>query len=244
MEETHDLLYGALKIIQPEEGAGLRVNVDTILLAHFTRPKRGERILEIGCAHGAVSLILAKRGHSVAGIDIQPHLIELAKRNAELNGLDIKFLEADIRCYKELAPAQSFDRIVVNPPYCEAGASRPSPREELAAAEHGACCSLRDIVEASRWLLKNRGKLDIVMRANRIGELFALLDRCKTPPKKLRSVYPKPGECAYAALVEAMRAGAQGLVIEPPLFIKDTDGNETPELKEAYVIGEGDRCRS
>ena len=56
MEKCHDLLRGALKIYQPDEREGLRVNVDTILLAHFTRPKRGEKILEIGCAHGAVSL--------------------------------------------------------------------------------------------------------------------------------------------------------------------------------------------
>ena len=38
MENCHDLLRGALKIIQPEEGEGLRVNVDTVLLAHFSRP--------------------------------------------------------------------------------------------------------------------------------------------------------------------------------------------------------------
>lgn len=91
MEKCHDLLRGALKIYQPDEREGLRVNVDTILLAHFTHPKRGEKILEIGCAHGAVSLILAKRGFSVQGVDIQPHLIELAKRNAALNGLDADF---------------------------------------------------------------------------------------------------------------------------------------------------------
>ena len=80
MEDCHSLLCGALKMIQPAAGEGLRVNVDTVLLAHFSRPKRGEKILEIGCAHGAVSLILAKRGFPVTGIDIQPHLIALAKK--------------------------------------------------------------------------------------------------------------------------------------------------------------------
>lgn len=239
MENCHDLLRGALKIIQPEEGEGLRVNVDTVLLAHFSRPKRGEKILEIGCAHGAVSLILAKRGFSVTGVDIQPHLIALAEKNAELNGLDVEFRAADIREYKKIAPPQDFDRIVVNPPYDEAERSRPSPKEAVSAAMHGACCRLEDIIAAAHYLLKNRGRLDIVMRGDRAGELFALLDRYKMPPKQMRCVHPKPGERASVVLIEAMRSGRHGLIIEPPLFITDAAGRETPELKEAYSIGEG-----
>ncbi|MFA7207982.1 MAG: methyltransferase domain-containing protein, partial [Synergistaceae bacterium] len=87
-EGREDLLRGELKIKQPLENEGPRVNIDTILLAHFTKPKKGEKILEIGCAHGAVSLILAKRGHTVEGVDIQSHLIEMAGENAAENGLE------------------------------------------------------------------------------------------------------------------------------------------------------------
>ena len=86
-EVSEDLLRGVLKIKQPGEKEGPRVNLDTILLAHYARPKKREKILEIGCAHGAVSLILAKRGHSIEGVDIQPHLVEMAAENAAANGL-------------------------------------------------------------------------------------------------------------------------------------------------------------
>ena len=74
------------------------------------------------------------------------------------------------------------------------------------------------------------------MRADRIGELFALLDGCKTPPKIMRCVHPKPGERASVALVEAMRSGSRGLDIKPPLFIRGEDGEETAQLKAAYEI--------
>lgn len=234
--ESHELMNGALRLLQPDEKSGLRVNVDTILLAHFARPKAGEKILEIGCAHGAVSLILAKRGFDVTGVDIRRDLVELACENAALNGLAAKFFPADAREYKKIAPPQSFDRIVVNPPYDEAENSRVSPSEGRAAAMHGSCCTLEDVIKAAHYLLKNRGRLDLVMRGDRIGELFAMLDRYKTPPKKLRCVHPKPGSRASVALVEAMRSGAQGLVIEPPMFIRGADGEETAELKEAYEI--------
>ncbi len=248
--QAHNLMSGALGLVQPDEKSGLRVNVDTILLAHFTRPKAGEKILEIGCAHGAVSLILAKRGAAlypsgfdVTGVDIRPDLVELARANAGRNGVEAAFSAADVREYKKIAPPQSFDRIVVNPPYDEAASSRRSPSDGRAAALHGSCCTLEDIIKASHYLLKNRGRLDVVMRADRIGALFALLDRYKTPPKVMRCVYPKPGERASVALVEAMRSGSHGLAVEAPLFIRGGDGEETPELKAAYVIKEETQCR-
>lgn len=239
MEKCHDILYGVLKMYQPDEAAGLRVNVDTILLAHFTRPKAGEKILELGCAHGAVSLILAKRGHCVKGVDIQPHLIELAKKNAELNALEVSFSAADIREYKKIAPAQSFDRIVVNPPYDEEGSCRKSPNEARSVAAQGACCTLEDVVSASHYLLKNRGRLDIVIRSDRLHDLFALLSRYKTPPKVMKCVHPQPGSRASVILVEAVRSAGSGLTVEAPLFIKDENGAETPELSAAYRITEG-----
>ena len=239
-----DLLYGVLKIKQPDENMGPRVNLDTILLAHFTKPRRRERILELGCAHGAVSLILAKRGYCIEGADIQPHLVDMAKENALLNSLEDKteFFVRDLRNYKKYWSAQSFDRVVMNPPYDELSESRRSPSDALAAAMHGTECTLEDVIIASKYLLKNRGKLDLVIRTNRMGELFALLDKHKMPPKVMRPVYPKPCSKSTVVLVEAMRAASHGLTIESPIFVLGADGRETEELLEAYKIEENEKC--
>lgn len=243
-----NMLRGELKIKQPLEKDGLRVNVDTILLAHFTRPRKGERILELGCAHGAISLILAKRGFETEGIDIQEHLITLAKENARINGLETltHFFTGDLREYKKISKAQSYDRVVVNPPYTEAGKCNASPHIPLAAALHGTECTLADVVSAARYLLKNKGRLDMVIRAERSGELISMLTGANIAPKRLQPVYPDPASPASAVLIEAVRAAGQGLKAEPPIFIRDNDGCETPELKAAYTIrekDEGAKCR-
>lgn len=224
-----DLLYGELKMKQPDESEGLRVNIDTILLAAFTKPRKGERILELGCAHGAVSLILARRGFKIEGADIQPHLIELAKDNADFNGLSelAVFYQADLRDYRKVWSAQTFDRVVVNPPYGEPRTDCASPSESRAAALHGSECSLEDVVAAAKFLLDNRGRLDLVMRAVRAAELIALLDKYNLAPKIFRAVYTKPRTEAAVVLIEAVRAGGKGLTIEPPLFVLDENGQET-----------------
>jgi len=238
-EGREDLLRGELKIKQPRENEGPRVNLDTILLAHFTRPKKGERILEIGCAHGAVSLILAKRGHTVEGVDIQSHLIEMAAENAAENGLEdkAKFYTGDIRDHRKMWEAQSFDRVAVNPPYFEKNSGSVSPSTALATALNGLNCTLEELVQACRYLLKNKGYLDIVIHAGRVGELLALLDKYNIAPKKFRAIHPKPGAEASVVLIEAVRASKHGLRIEAPLFVLDEDGKETPQLLEAYRTG-------
>ncbi|GAB1427171.1 hypothetical protein MASR2M17_05970 [Aminivibrio sp.] len=94
-----EILCGALTLEQPLPGP--RVNVDTILLSAWVRPpfppsKGG--ILEMGCASGAVVLLLALRFPHVErlmGMDIQKPLVEMARRNALANNLShrVSFFE-------------------------------------------------------------------------------------------------------------------------------------------------------
>ncbi|MDO5563153.1 MAG: methyltransferase [Synergistaceae bacterium] len=237
--KREDFLNGILKIEQPDESMGLRVNLDTVLLSYFSEPRKNERILELGCAHGAISLILAYRGFNVVGLDIQRLLIEMAKRNALYNGLEAKteFIAGDLREYKKLWPAQSFDRIVVNPPYDVPENSRVSPSSPVAVALQGTECALEDIVLASKYLLKNKGHLEMVIRANRIGELLALLDEHNISPKEMRPVYSKPNMDAFIVLVRAMRAAGPSVRVLPPFFVKDENGDDTLELLSAYKAG-------
>lgn len=242
-----DILYGALRMYQPAEGHGPRVSVDTILLAHFARPARRDAVLELGCAQGAVSLIIAKRrslagggNHSpkIQGIDIQEELIEMAGRNAALNNLEdyVDFQVRDLRECRTHYRAGTFGAVIMNPPYDEPLRSNPSQSTSLAAARHGSECSLSDVVCASRFLLKNGGKLFLVIRAKRVNELFFLLTDAGIRPKRIRSVHPKPDRAASVVLVEAMRDAGEGLIIEPPLFIHGTDGEYTAELLAAYRL--------
>jgi tRNA1(Val) A37 N6-methylase TrmN6 len=192
-------------------------------------------------------MIMARRtpGAVFEGIDINPALVELALRNARLNGMEerVSFSVADLREHRRDFAAESYDAVVMNPPYDELGSSRPSPDAGMATAMHGEQCALDDVVACAKYLLRNGGNFFLVMRAKRLGELFCLLHRHNVRPKRMRAVHPKPDRDASVALVEAKRASGDGLIVEPPLFIYGADGNYTEELLAAYRLEEHGQCR-
>lgn len=235
--ETHELLSGKLKIMQPQNSDCLRVNLDTMLLAYFTQNdnlKKKERILELCTGHGAVSLILSYKGHTVSACDINDDLIEVAKQNALLNNLDINFFAQDVKNYKTWGHCEGYDRIAVNPPYFEQDMVQCSASKARALANNGIALSLQDLLQAAKYLLTNKGKFNIIINAGRLSEVLTLLEELKMPAKCVRFVHTKPSKEAYICFVSAMKGAKTGVKILPPLFVKDDAGCDTPELGEAY----------
>lgn len=73
-------------------------------------PFANGNILDIGCGTGSLSVVLAKLGHAVTGIDLSPSMIALAKEKAAAGGLQINFHVMDA-AFPQL-PNQKFDLII------------------------------------------------------------------------------------------------------------------------------------
>jgi len=86
-----------------------------VLIEHMEIP-RDARVLDIGCGYGPIGLIaarLAPQGH-VKLIDINERAVELAKLNAEANGIrNVSFAQSDLYHAVE---GETFDAILSNPP--------------------------------------------------------------------------------------------------------------------------------
>ncbi len=77
--------------------------------------REGETVLDLFCSTGGFSLVAAKSGAKVTGIDLDTASIEAALRNAGLNGLDAEFVIGN--AYEHLAETrQTYDWIVLDPP--------------------------------------------------------------------------------------------------------------------------------
>jgi SAM-dependent methyltransferase len=56
-------------------------------------------VLDIGCGTGGHAIVLAQRGYEVAGVDLSPSMLELARAKADQTGLAIDFVEGDARSF-------------------------------------------------------------------------------------------------------------------------------------------------
>ncbi|MGL5387257.1 MAG: class I SAM-dependent methyltransferase [Serratia sp. (in: enterobacteria)] len=70
----------------------------------------GARILDLGCGPGFYTHMLAERGFHCTGVDFSPASITYARQQAQTAGLDIEYLQQDVRAY---SPAQQFDFIMM-----------------------------------------------------------------------------------------------------------------------------------
>lgn len=72
----------------------------------LVEPRPGERVLDLGCAAGAVSHFLASKGCEVVGVDSEPLALETARAHFP----DLRFEQADVAALP--FPDASFDKAV------------------------------------------------------------------------------------------------------------------------------------
>jgi release factor glutamine methyltransferase len=83
----------------------------------YKQHKNPLSILDIGTGTGCIPISLAKKLPKtiISAIDISTNALNIAKQNAILNNVEVKFLEMDILTTENLP--QKFNVIISNPPY-------------------------------------------------------------------------------------------------------------------------------
>lgn len=76
-------------------------------------------IADIGTGSGCIAVSLKKNlpGATVTGYDISERALQVARKNAERNSTDVKFLQLDLLKRRDHGLFQGIDLIVSNPPY-------------------------------------------------------------------------------------------------------------------------------
>ncbi|HVY66112.1 MAG TPA: class I SAM-dependent methyltransferase [Gammaproteobacteria bacterium] len=132
-------------------------------LVEFAGIERGMRVLDVGCGTGVVALTAARAGAWVTGSDLTPKLLERARENSAIMGLDVDWREADAEALP-YADAE-FDVVVSQFGHMFA------PRPEIAVREMLRVLKPGGTVAFSTWppeLL--------------VGRMFALIGRYAPPP--------------------------------------------------------------
>lgn len=241
---THDeILRGRLRLWQPR--VGYRFSVDSLLLAHFVSSseraaRRGlGRVVDLCSGVGVIGLALARADEKarVTLVELVPRIAELARRNADENGLGARVAVercdvADARAMKERLRGASHDLVVSSPPFFATAAGPTVDESEEALARHELKLSLADLAREARRLLVPGGRAAIVYPSDRLLALLGALDAEGVRPTRLRFIHPRAEAPAQRALVEAQKGARAGLVVEPPLVVRAGEGY-TDEVKRA-----------
>jgi len=215
-----------------------KLGTDTVLLANFAGRCNAKKGIDLGCASGALGLLLLwndPRLH-MTGLEIVEDACRLAEKNMLENGLEerSRIVMGDIRRHRDYFPHAAFELVLANPPYFPYGSGAVSPDPQRAAARGEMLCTLEDICAAAAYLCKSGGSVCLVHKPERLSELFGCMTKQGIEPKRLRMVCHNASSAPNLVLVEGRRGGKPGLKVEPQLVLRNPDGSETEEIKSIY----------
>ncbi len=243
LELTEDtFLGGQLRLKQLKSGH--RAGHDAVLLAAATAARAGDRVADMGAGAGVAGLAVARR---VAGIDlvlveIDAALAGLARANADANAIhaDVIVLdvEADAAAFAAagLAP-DTVDTVLMNPPFNDPARHRASPDTARGIAHVATATTLSKWIHAARRILKSKGILTLIWRADGIAEVFSALDYGFGSLQ----VLPIHGEArgpANRILVRATKGGRAPTQIHPAVLLNDESGVPNKQVQE-ILAGKG-----
>ncbi|MFO7881627.1 MAG: methyltransferase domain-containing protein [Kosmotogaceae bacterium] len=205
-----------------------RPNHATVLLGWYIEiSKKINKVIELGCGSAVISIYLA-RNHKieVTSIDKNPYLLEIAKRNIKNNELkgNVSLKQLDISSVKSEFISGNFDMVVCNPPHFS-HSGQISSRESRNEWRRLDKKSLLEFVEATGWLLKNRGVFYFVFHPRDISEWIKAFEDNKMGIHRMKVVHGKSDRQAQLVLIKGRKKSTSEIVIEPPLILRKDEND-------------------
>lgn len=205
--------------------------IDSILLANFSKMKQNKSLIDIGSGSGILSLACSSYYNlsKVFSIEIQKEKANLLKENIKLNEINnIEVINEDLN--KVNFPNNFCDYIITNPPYYKKGANIQNEKEEFLLSRQEIKMNLSDIFKFSNKCLKDKGKLFMIHKPERLVDIIKESGNLKL--KRIKFVQSKAFEKPVFILMEFVKNANDGLKFENPLIIYDENNNYTKEVKE------------
>ncbi len=222
MMETLDYLQG-FDLQLPQARDGYRFSLDPLLLCDFAKIDARARVVDLGTGSGIIPQLLARagKGREWLGLELQPAMVERARRSVSLNGLEnvVRIELGDVRALPVDWQGESVEVVMTNPPFRPPTRGRVAPGVERGLARFELAGGLPDFLRAAAFLLRNGGRFYLVYLAERLAELLDGMRTYRLEPKRLRLVHSRAGAAAKLVLVEGRKNGRPGVTVEAPLIV-------------------------
>lgn len=222
MKEINDLYDYGYKIVQNSDY--FKFSLDSMLLSNFVGINMSDsKLLDFCTGNCPVPIILSNSIKNIVAFEVQKEIYELGVESLKLNNINnVRLINDDIKNIGNYYEEGYFDIITCNPPYFKViDSSRINDNNVKAIARHEILIKLEDIVSLAYKFLRDKGKLYIVYRPDRLMELLKLFDKYKFGVKKLQCCYNNSDSLSSMILIEAMKNGQDDLKILAPLFTEN-----------------------
>ena len=222
MKEINDLYDYGYKIVQKSDY--FKFSLHSMLLANFVNINMSDsKLLDFCTGNCPIPIILSNSIKNIVAFEVQKEIYELGDESLKLNNINnVKLINDDIKNIGNYYEEGYFDIITCNPPYFKViDSSRINDNNVKAIARHEILIKLEDIVSLAYKFLRDKGKLYIVYRPDRLMELLKLFDKYKFGVKKLQCCYNNSESLSSMILIEAMKNGQDDLKILAPLYTEN-----------------------
>lgn len=212
--------------------------IDAVLIADFSKIKKGARAADLGTGTGIIPLILKHKyaPSIVYGIEVQPEVAELALKTVAINevGETIKILNVNVKDASAVIGKETLDAVVTNPPYVGFGEGLKGSEQIKAIARHEIEGTLEDFIKCGAELLKEKGDFYMINRPSRLVDVVDFCRKYRLEPKELRFIQPKEGKKPNIFMVHCVKYGRPELKFLDPICVYDDKGNYTQEILNIY----------
>ena len=211
-------LGGRITLLQPRRG--YRAATDPVFLAASIPAAPGEHILDLGCGAGAAMFCLAARvgDLSLTGLDLQADYLDLARRNAAANGIACALIEGDVASPPPELRSQSFDRVLINPPYFAAGAATGGGDSGRDTAHRADPAIISAFLEQGLRRLSPGGTLHVIHKADALVALLSYLQD-RAGDIRILPIAPRSGKDAGRVIIQAKKGSRSPLRLLPPFIV-------------------------
>lgn len=210
------------------------VTTDSVLLGSWIQLGQAEKILDIGCGSGILSLMAAQKAveHAhITAIDIDRNSIQSAIYNFKQSPWQSKFF-ADCMDATELINKQSkgqlecqFDQIICNPPFFSD--SLLSPDANKNRTRHQETLTYHLLVKIAGTCLNPNGKISLVLPVINLDMLVKQMQTVELVLSRVLRIRNKFLSKANRVLVEF--SNVENLGIDRDLFLYDEFGMRSKE---------------
>jgi tRNA1(Val) A37 N6-methylase TrmN6 len=210
------------------------------MLAAAVPARPRERICDLGAGVGTAALCVAARTGQlhITAVEIDGALVELARANADRNGVDaFDAIAADVLKRPRIVARQSFHHVLTNPPFHDVARGTRAPQSAKARATSAHGRELFEWLRFARALVRPKGTVTAILPPEQLPVALRALSP-EGLGVEIVPLWPKLGEAAKRVIIRTRTNARASLRVLPGLVLHEAGGAATPAAEAVLRHGE------